>query len=317
VAAIALGASPSWADPSPSPVDVARADALFQEGRTMMEHGQLHEACPKFEASFQLAPRLGTMINLGACFEQNGQLARALAIYERAATMAHEAGRADRERAARELAAAVEPRVARLLLVIDDPTPGLSIRVDGEALSTQSGLVPIDPGRRELLAQAPGKKAYRVPLDAHAGETFRIAVPRLEDELQVSPPPSVGFPRTAATEARDRETPHSSPVRTVGIVTGLSLAAVGVGVGTGFGVWAFSLHNQYTTGHCDASGCDAEGLRLISQAKTAGNVSTISFVAAGACLAGAALFFVLVPTSSSAKVGVSLGPAAAGIVGSF
>ena len=104
--------------------EVDRADVLFHEGRTLVESGDLVGGCAKLEQSFQIAPRLGTMLNLGSCFERSGRLARAVAIYDRAATMAREAGRPDRERAARELAAAVEPRIAKLLLLVEDPAPG-------------------------------------------------------------------------------------------------------------------------------------------------------------------------------------------------
>src|SRR5690242_3541508 len=139
------------------PPQTQEADALFEEGRRLLDAGQLPEACAKLERSFQLAPRLGTMLNLGACYELRGQLAHAIAIYERAATLARQQGRADREKIALDYAAALEGRVGKLVLVIEETSPQLVTQVDGETLSTQSGLVPLDPGRRRLSARVPGR----------------------------------------------------------------------------------------------------------------------------------------------------------------
>src|SRR4051812_28700343 len=49
--------------PSAAPAPTDEADALFEEGRRLMTEGHLPEACAKLEKSFQLAPRLGTMLN--------------------------------------------------------------------------------------------------------------------------------------------------------------------------------------------------------------------------------------------------------------
>ncbi len=46
----------------------AAAEALFSEGRSLSAKGRYAEACPKFEASQQLDPGLGTMLNLAECY---------------------------------------------------------------------------------------------------------------------------------------------------------------------------------------------------------------------------------------------------------
>jgi hypothetical protein len=286
------------ADPS-----TREADHLFEEGRSLMDKGSLDAACPKLERSFQLAPRLGTMLNLGGCLERSGRLARAMAIYERAATMAREAGRPDREKAARELAASLEPRVSKLLVIIDDSSQGLVIEVDGEAISTRGGLVPIDPGERHLNARAPGKIPWSVTVNAQAGSTVRINVAALREappEVKAEPPP-------APPPSRGVD------LRTVGIIGGLGVTAVGATLGTVFALQAKSKNDEAGP-HCDARGCDPTGKTLTDDALSAGNVATGAFIGAGVGLAITAAFLFVVP---SAKTSVALAPTQGGSSLSF
>jgi Tfp pilus assembly protein PilF len=297
LAMLAAASRASAADPPGS--EVERADALFEEGRSLMERGLLSSACPKLEQSFQLAPRLGTMLNLGSCYEQSGRLARALAVYERAATMARDAGRADREQAARELSASIERRVAKLLLVVDDRSPGASIEVDGELLSTRGGLVPIDPGPHRVVVRAPDRRPWNTSIAPGPGATLRLVVPQLEpDSSRRAPLAGASAPEGAA------------PLRAIGVASGLGVAAIGITVGTIFGLRAGSKHDE-SSAHCDARGCDATGRDLIAEAKTAGNVSTAAFIGAGVGLAAAGVFVFFVP-SSRGRASVGLSPALTG-----
>lgn len=259
------------ASASAAPTD--EADALFEEGRTLMERGELPLACAKLERSFQLAPRLGAMLNLGACLEKRGQLSRALAIFERAVTLARELGRPDRETAAREYAAALEGRVAKLLVVLDHAQPDLVIQIDGETLSTRSGLVPVDPGPRHLVASAPGFRPFEVTLDLTAGQTTTVKVPPLPPARSTSPP-----------TAREAPSQPSRSARPWIVIAGAGISAVGVGVGSYFGLRARSKWDD-SSADCDASGCGPDGLRLIDEAKSAGNVATASFIVAGVAVA--------------------------------
>lgn len=273
--------------------DLARADALFAEGKALLDRGVLPDACTKLDESFKLAPRLGTMLNLGACFERIGRLSRALAMYERAATLAREAGRPDREKLARELAAAVEPRVAKLLVTVESPAPTLTIDVDDQPLAIDAGLVPIDPGERRLTARAPGRVPWSTRISASAGAIVRVRVPPL---APLPPPPAPSPLRLTAEPPAPAPAPRSSPWRTAGIVGGVAIAGVGSAVGTIFGLRALSKRNA-SSAHCDATGCDAIGRADLDDALTAGNVSTAAFVAAGIGAAAALAVWLFVPAT--------------------
>src|SRR5688572_15414925 len=54
--------------------DAAR---LFSEGRTLVIAKRFAEACPKFEQSQRLEPRLGTQLNVAFCQERLGKIATA------------------------------------------------------------------------------------------------------------------------------------------------------------------------------------------------------------------------------------------------
>jgi hypothetical protein len=59
--------------------DDAAAEALFLDGRRLMDLGKIDEACAKFDASEKPSPALGTLMNLADCEEKRGRIATAWA----------------------------------------------------------------------------------------------------------------------------------------------------------------------------------------------------------------------------------------------
>src|SRR5262245_60514235 len=59
--------------------DVAKAEALFKEGRAALERGDYATACPKFSESLKLANRAGTLFNLAQCDEHDRHYLAAIA----------------------------------------------------------------------------------------------------------------------------------------------------------------------------------------------------------------------------------------------
>jgi hypothetical protein len=91
--------------------DKVSAEALFDEGRKLMAAGKFADACPKFEASQELDPGVGTMLNLADCYEKTGRTASAWAEFRETVSAAHNAGSRDREEIARGRANDLEQKL--------------------------------------------------------------------------------------------------------------------------------------------------------------------------------------------------------------
>ena len=92
-----------------------------------------------------------------------------------------------------------------------------------------------------------------------------------------------------------------------------SVGVVGLGVGTVFGLKTSSTWSDAKT-HCTGLECDRTGVQLATDAKNAGTISTIAFVAGAALLAGGAALFFTAPrgpakngAAGPVRLGVGLG----------
>src|SRR5262245_51965919 len=64
------------------------AEALFQQGRELLELGNYAAACQRFEASQRLDAGLGTLLFLGECYDKLGKSASAWKAFADAAVLA-------------------------------------------------------------------------------------------------------------------------------------------------------------------------------------------------------------------------------------
>jgi tetratricopeptide (TPR) repeat protein len=281
----------------------AAAESLFQDGRKLTLEGRYDEACPKFLASHKIAPAHGTLLNLADCYENNGQLASAWARFHEAIALAQRLGRPDREKIARDRAERLAPRLIKLTIAVPRDAD-VEVKLDGLPLdaAARGTPIPVDRGKHTLEATARGKKRFIATIEvSEADPSPTVAIPALEDD---APPPT---PRDAAPARPAEDVGGGSPQKTIAVV----LAAVGVaGVGTGafFGLRASSRWSDAKS-HCDERlECDATGVALADEARTSGNVSTISFIAGGALVAlGAVLFFTAPKNAGGMHVGIGPG----------
>jgi hypothetical protein len=296
----------------PSEGGAAAAESLFQEARKLIDAKRYSEACPKLVASHKLAPAVGTLLNLADCYERAGQLASAWARFHEAIALAQRLGRPDREKTAKERADKLEPRLIRLTIVSQDKDA--EVKLDGNLLdpAVLGTAVPVDPGKHAIEASAKGKKPFTTTVDV----SDRVRTPSVEiPALDVDPEATKA---AAAAQSTDNHPPEEkgsdgSGQRIASYVL-MGVGVVGLGVGTVFGLKTSSTWTDAKT-HCTGLECDRTGVQLATDAKNAGTISTISFIAGGVLLAGGAALFFTAPTAppksgaskNDVRVGVGLG----------
>ena len=310
--------------------DKAAAAALFEDGRKLMGDKKIAEACTKFEASEKLDPAPGTLLNLADCTERLGKTATAWVRFRDAAALAKTSGDARRERAARERANALEPKLVRILVDVPQASDvsGLAVVRDGATVERAiwGSAVPVDPGAHEIAASAPGRVAWKTSVDAtEAGKTVTVHVPALQPEAPApvavsAPPPPVAPPPPASTARPVVAPPPSRPEsdrsgssqRTWAVVAG-GVGVVGLGVGTVLGLGALSKWSDAKS-HCTngTTGCDDTATSLSRDARSAGNLSTIAFVVGGVGVAaGIALWLTAPPSNGGAARSLYVAPGVA------
>ncbi len=102
--------------------DEQRADALFEEGKSLRGAGRYQEACADFEESRRLDDGIGVTLYLADCYEQAGNLPRALAEFRRAEALAVARGDA-RADVARRRAATIEQGTSAKMQAPDTGAP--------------------------------------------------------------------------------------------------------------------------------------------------------------------------------------------------
>lgn len=129
--------------------DAADADALFGQAKALLDAGKASEACPKLEASYDLDPRLGTLVNLADCHERASQPARAFVRWREASRWPVKDD--ERTALANVRLAALEPQIARVTLQVTDGPETLAIELDGAPLLAAAYAESIvDPGAHAI-----------------------------------------------------------------------------------------------------------------------------------------------------------------------
>jgi hypothetical protein len=314
VGSLALGSLATAAPARAAEPDdrTAAAQVLFESGRSLLEEGHFAEACPKFAESQRLAPGIGTMLWLADCFESAGRLASGWAAFKDAAAVAGQ--RKDpRQRVAQDRAAALEPRLSRLNIIVgpDKAAPGLEVRRDGMVVgSAEWGLpVPLDPGVHSIAATAPGRRPWSTTVELRAdAEVLPLMIPLLEVEAPAAAAPD---PSTAAPSVVEPAGPARSG--TTQRVVGLAIAGAGVVAVVVGAVEALGAKATYddASPHCNAANqCDDTGKQDRSSAISRANVATVAFGVGAAALVGGGLVYFTAPVTS--RTSLAMAPRAGG-----
>lgn len=280
--------------------DDPAAQALFDEGRTLMQKREFARACPKLEESYRLSPALGARFQLAECLEQLGKTASAWAHFGGVSSAARTSGQSAREAAARERAQKLEGRLTRLTLHVPrGHPPELSVRRNGETVrEAQWGTpVPVDPGDYEIVSEVPGRapRASRLRVSGEgAFVSLEVPIPEQAAACTPAPPPT-------------KQAPEPSSVRPI---AGWSLLGVGA-LGIAGGVFSWVLRQQALDrlGQlCDGQGgCPVEALNDIANGRLY-SVLAVGSAGLGVVAAAGGALLLWGPGASKGAAQVSVAP---------
>jgi hypothetical protein len=290
--------------------DPAAARALFAEARKLMAAKQYDQACPKFEESQRLDSGIGTMYNLADCWEHSGRTASAWAMFLDASAAARASGQAARERAAKDRASALEPKLSHLTIQVASVDAGLEVRRDGQVLGPASyGIpVPVDPGSHRIEAAEPGKKSFTMNVDVAVSASVPAQIPKLENAEVVAPAavaPSAANAGAAAPASTTSESTTNNAGRSKVVPFALlGVGVVGIAVGTVFGLKSRSSNNDALALCPGDAACTQDQVTrhdsLVSDAKTD---RTVAFVGLGVGAVSLVTGVVLLATGHSVHEG--------------
>ena len=302
--------------------DKAAADVLFTDAEKLVEASQFAQACPKFAESQRLDPQLGTLLHLADCYEKNGQTASAWASFREAKELA--STKSDqRESIAKDRAAALEPKLSRLSLVVpsESEVHGLEITRDGQTVNKAlwGTAVPVDPGKHTVVAKAEGRQTWTKDIEVKdPGKTVTLAIPALAAGAPLPPP--VVAPVVAPKPAeKPLELPKTggSPLKIVGFV----LAGVGAAGRVTGGITAGSVSSKSSEADaiCPTGvGCTVDEVNrynlTYAEAQDAQTLSTIAFIGGGVLLAAGVVMILVAPSSSSSSSSAARAFARPGVI---
>jgi hypothetical protein len=298
------------AAPAREPNEV-EADRVFREARELLKQGKYDEACPKLEQSHRLDPALGTLLNLGVCYEEWGRVVSAWRVYRQVQIQAHEHAQFERETLAQERISALEPELPRIVLDFEGSLP-TSVSLNDQPLPSATWNRPmlVDPGTHHLEVRSPRHGVWTRHIQVQRAQSLRVVVPVL---ATTAPKPTSALDPRRARQSPDGSSkdPGQPPARNAAIVLG-GLGAGAAIAGTVFGILAYSA-DASSDDECGPRGaCTSAGRELRDKAHDQASLSTVAFGIAGASVAGAlALWFTAPkaePTRSAARFNATVSP---------
>jgi hypothetical protein len=309
----------------------ALAQGLYDSAAELIKAGKFAEACPKLEESQRLDPAMGTQFFLAGCYEKTGRPTSAWALFLEVAAAARAAGNGVRETTARARAAALEPRLPRLRVILDDATralPGLRVIRDGVPLAAvaHGAPIPVDLGEHVVRVQARGKAAWETRVTVREpAQKVDVRIPPLID----APPEAPAAPSPASLAEPAGPAPDAGPAAPGGLggqrIAAVVIGAVGLGgiaAGSALGLMAKSAWSDATTACPTLMACTAAAHDKSTQTLSLATGSTVAFVAGGAAVAAALVVWFTAPSRSPTaqlRVVPVAGPGAAGafVTGGF
>jgi hypothetical protein len=276
----------------------------------LFEGGQTVKACAKFDESYQIDPALGTLQNLALCHEKEGKLVLAYDELTRLSAKAREAGKTQRADFARDHLAALDTKVARVVLAVPDGVPITAVEVDGAARDWREPIA-LDAGHHVITAHADGRPDARVEVDtpgAGGSQSVPVAFPLAQPAPAPAPLPVQPAPAAS-------ETSSGPPAAVFWGLAGVG--AAGIVAGSIFGVLTFTQKSAGDS-HCAGMYCDSSGLSSESAAHTSATISTVAFAIGLVAIAADAVLVLTRPHAPRpGGANVTGGPGSASLALSF
>lgn len=176
----ALVVAPTAAAQKMSP---GEARTVFKEAQELYQANRCADALPKFEKLAQATESPNAQLYVARCLRKLDRLPESYEAFSSAIRIADAKAKEDeryaetRSAAAAERAA-LESKVARIVIAVADPPEGLRVRLGTlELESARIGEpVAVQPGSVEVRASAPGHKDFTRTLEVAGGSSSTVAV---------------------------------------------------------------------------------------------------------------------------------------------
>jgi hypothetical protein len=325
LAALLLVSAPAAAQLSADETRNAARD-LAGQGKASFERGDFEKARDLFHRAYTLVPVPSIAIFEARSLAALGRLVEAEEAYLRASRAPLDANAPDAFRTAvREAEAELQmlrPRIPKLTLALTGEGaqhPELVVKIDGNEVphALRGVEMPFDPGKHQLMAQAPGGERVQVQfvLAEKEREQVDVHVPAPAQQVAATPTQPVLTP----TLRRDEPAPppRSSWQKPAAFVAGgLGIAGLATGIVTG--LMASSRHSTAASS-CPDNVCPpgGSGWDDVQSFRTLRTVSTVGYVVGAVGLAGGVTLWLTAPKQSSRAVGVRVTGEALFVEGAF
>jgi hypothetical protein len=302
VIALTLAAPPKKGTPAPAPAaeeggaDVAKAKELFQWGQKLYKQARYAEAIAKFEEAYAVRPHPVIYFNIGKCYEQLGETAKALRNYRDYLRLAPDAK--DKETvsdAIANLERRLREKGMQQLMVFADPATA-RISVDGKELGGSPASVELVAGNHTLTVTADGYEKVERSFVMQTTRATEMTI-TLRPVTKDTPPIATDVPKKDETKSVTDVPPPPPPLVTneppkkgrvfTWVAGGVAVAALGAGIGMGIAAESNAAQIRNAPNPLPAGEAD----RLQKNAQGLGTGANVAYIGAGVAAAAAVVLF--------------------------
>lgn len=306
---LSLSAAAKSAAPPPPDDDTQAAKKYFQWAQNLYKQARYSEAIGKFEEAYRLKPHPTIFFNIGRCYEQLGDINKALKNYREYLRIVPDAK--DRELvtdAISNLERRLREQGVQHLSVLSDPT-GARSSVDGKYVGLTPLAIELPPGNHRLTLAKEGYDTVEkgFVLSADKSMELEVALKLQAPAAPPTPPPAVATsaqPKTAVEPVKS-STGGPAPAGAVtkeepkpGFLSQRKIALAAAGGAVVAGVAGLVMGLLANSASASLLGMQHEGpeaQRLHDQAKQMALGANIAFGVAGVALVAAVVMFFVEP----------------------